>query len=108
MMQVIIGSLSAFTDKCVVGIQANETQAEGWLERNAIVVTALNPLIGYQAGADLVKISLSRDVKIRDLAIEKARAGELAHVYENRPVTAEEVEAALGDLRKLTEGGIIK
>jgi fumarate hydratase class II len=35
--------------------QANREKAEGWLGRNAIVVTALNPLIGYSAGAALVK-----------------------------------------------------
>jgi fumarate hydratase class II len=108
MMQVVIGSLTAFSDKCVVGITANQAQAEGWLARNAIVVTALNPVIGYQAGAALVKEALGQGVPIRDLAVEKARAGALQHVSEGRPVTAEEVEAALSDLRKLTEGGIVK
>ncbi len=108
MMQVMIGSLKAFTEKCVVGIEANRAQAEGWLERNAIVVTALNPVIGYQAGAALVKESLAKGVRIRELAVEKARAGELDHVSKDRPVTVEEVEAALSDLSKLTEGGIVK
>jgi fumarate hydratase class II len=107
MMQIIIGSVKAFTEKCVVGIEANQAQAESWLERNAIVVTALNPVIGYQAGATLVKESLAKGVRIRQLAIEKAQAGELAHVSEDRLVTVDEVEAALSDLRRLTEGGIV-
>jgi fumarate hydratase, class II len=50
MMQVTIGSVNAFNQFCVTGIQANREKAEGWLGRNAIVVTALNPLIGYAAG----------------------------------------------------------
>jgi len=108
MMQVTIGALKAFTAKCVVGIEANQAQAEGWLEKNAIIVTALNPLIGYQAGAALVKESLKKGTRIRELAAAKAQAGELAHVSEDRPVTAEEINAALSDLRKLTEGGIVK
>ncbi len=108
MMQVVIGSVRAFTDKCVTGLQANPAKAEGWLEKNAIVVTALNPLIGYAAGAALVKEALARDVTVRSLAIEKAAAGELRHVKEARRVSAEEVEAALSDLRRLTEGGIIQ
>ena len=37
------------------GVQANREKAEGWLAKNAIIVTALNPLIGYAAGAALVK-----------------------------------------------------
>jgi fumarate hydratase class II len=108
MMQVIIGSVRAFTDKCVTGLQANPGKAEGWLEKNAIVVTALNPLIGYAAGAALVKEALARDVTVRKVAVEKAAGGSLRHIKEERLVTAEEIEAALSDLRRLTEGGIIQ
>jgi aspartate ammonia-lyase len=106
-MHVTIGAIRAFTDKCVTGIQANREKAEGWLAKNAIVVTALNPLIGYSAGAALVKEALARNATIREVALEKAAAGELKHRDENRNVTAEEVEGALSDLRKLTEGGLI-
>ncbi|MGD2027100.1 MAG: lyase family protein, partial [Anaerolineales bacterium] len=108
MMQVTIGALKAFTEKCVVGLEANAGQAEAWLEKNAIVVTALNPVIGYQTGAALVKDALAMGVRIRDVALAKAEAGELTHVSEERPVTVAEIEAALSDLRKLTEGGIVK
>ena len=106
MMQVTIGALQAFTEKCVVGVEANRMQAEGWLEKNAIIVTALNPVIGYQAGASLVKESLAKGVRVRELAVSKAEEGDLTHVSEQRPVTVQEIEAALSDLRKLTEGGI--
>ena len=106
-MQVMIGAVQAFTEKCVRGLQANRAQAEGWLEKNAIVVTALNPLIGYAAGAALVKEALAGDRTVRQVAIEKAAAGELRHRDEDRPVTAAEIEAALGDMRRLTEGGIL-
>ncbi len=105
-MQVIIGSVNAFTEKAVKGLTANREKAEGWLAKNAIVVTALNPLIGYSQGAALVKEALSRNAAIREVAVEKARTGALKHRDENRPVTVEEIESALSDLRKLTEGGI--
>ncbi len=107
MMQVMIGSVRAFTDKAVIGVTANREKAESWLSRNAIVVTALNPLIGYSQGAALVKEALSHDAPIRDVAVEKARTGQLKHRDEDRPVTAAEIEAALSDLRRLTEGGIV-
>jgi aspartate ammonia-lyase len=108
MMQVMIGALRAFTDKCVKGLTANVEKAEGWLERNAIVVTALNPVIGYQAGAALVKLALKENRTVREVAVEKAGAGELQHVSEDRKVDAKEIESALSDLRALTEGGIAK
>jgi len=107
MMQVIIGSVHVFTEKCVLGVQANQNKAAGWLDKNAIVVTALNPLIGYTAGAALVKEAQARDKSIREVALENARQGDLRHVKEDRPLKPEEIEAALSDLRRLTEGGII-
>jgi fumarate hydratase class II len=105
-MQVTIGAVTAFTKFCVLGLQANRLKAEGWLEKNAIVVTALNPVIGYAAGAALVKEALARNVTIREVAMEKIQAEVLLHIQENRPMKVNEVESALGDLRRLTEGGI--
>ena len=107
MMQVMIGAIRTFTEKCVCGIQVNSAKAEGWLARNAIVITALNPVIGYTAGAALVKEALARDLSIREVALEKATAGTLKHRAEDRPVTASEIVAALDDLRRMTQGGII-
>ena len=108
MMQVMIGSIGAFAMNCVRGMQANRSRAEGWLEKNAIVVTALNPLIGYAAGASLVKEALASDRTVRQVALAHAAAGELLHRDGSRPVRVEEVERALSDLRRLTEGGIVR
>ena len=105
-MQVTIGAVRAFTEKCVLGLQANRSKAESWLEKNAIVVTALNPLIGYAAGARLVKEALASDRTVGQVALEKAAAGELKHRDQDRPVTEQEVATALSDMRRLTEGGI--
>lgn len=107
MMQVMIGSVRAFTEKCVVGVQANRAKAAGWLAKNAIVVTALNPVIGYTAGAALVKEALQRDLTIREAALEKIAAGELKHKDRGTLVTVQEIDSALGDMRRLTEGGIV-
>jgi fumarate hydratase class II len=106
-MQVMIGSVNAFTERAVKGVTANREKAEGWLAKNAIIVTALNPVIGYAQGSALVKEALAKNASIKDLAIEQANAGTLKHRDEDRPVKAEEVESALSDLRKLTEGGIV-
>lgn len=106
-MQVVIGAVRAFTGRAVRGLTANPEKAEGWLARNAIIVTALNPLIGYAQGAALVKEAAARDLSIQQVAVEKALAGTLKHHDQDRPVTRQEVESALKDLHRLTEGGII-
>jgi aspartate ammonia-lyase len=107
MMQVMIGSIGSFTQRCVRGVEANPEQAAAWLERNAIVVTALNPLIGYAAGASLVKQALAEGKSVRQIAMQKAGEGVLKHVDSGEPVQPADIERALGDLRRLTEGGIV-
>jgi fumarate hydratase class II len=82
-------------------------KAEGWLEKNSILVTALNPLIGYQVGADLVKESISRNLTIRELALEKVQQGLLINKNNQIPLQESDIINVFSDLRKFTEGGIL-
>ena len=106
MMQVVSGAVTAFTEDCVIGLKANAEKATGWLAKNAILVTALNPVIGYLKGAEIAKAAMARDVTIREVCLEKIAAGELVNKDNGQPVTIEEIDAILGDVRSLTEGGI--
>jgi fumarate hydratase class II len=105
-MQVMIGAVRAFTDECVVGITAQRQKAEGWLGKNAIVATALNPLIGYLKAAELVKEAMKRNATIREVAAERIAAGDLHHKDTGRLISQSEVDALLNDVRKLTKGGL--
>ncbi len=93
MMQVMIGSVNAFTNFCIVGLVANRERAEGWLQRNPILVTALNPIIGYQKGAEVAKKSLAENRSLLEIVVE------LGYMSED------EARKAL-DARQMTEGGI--
>ena len=95
MMQVLIGAVRAFTDKCVVGVQANRKKASGWLAKNAILVTALNPVIGYQKGAEVAKEAMASNRTIKEVVMEKGY------------LTGEEADRIL-DARAMTQGGIQK
>ena len=106
MMQVMIGAITTFTQKCVIGLQANRIKAESWLARNAIIATALNPLIGYSVSAILVKQAMERNMTIREIALEKVSAGELSHIQDGHLITIEEIDLAIKDLKRLTYGGI--
>ena len=106
MMQVMIGAVSAFEEKCVRGVRAQPEKAAGWLGKNAIVATALNPLIGYLVAGELVKEAMAQNATIREVALKRIEAGTLQHKDEARPISVAELDAVLGDVRKLTEGGI--
>ncbi|MCB9459545.1 MAG: aspartate ammonia-lyase [Anaerolineaceae bacterium] len=95
MMQVMIGSVRAFTDKLMAGLILNRENAEGWLSKNPILVTALNPIIGYNNGAKVAKTSLAENKSVRQVVLELGL------------MSAEELDKAL-DARKMTEGGIAK
>jgi fumarate hydratase class II len=93
MMQVMIGAVRAFTDKCIVGLTANAENASSWLARNPILVTALNPIIGYLNGAKVAKKALAEGKSVRDVVLELGLMSE------------DDLDKAL-DARAMTEGGI--
>lgn len=105
-MDLVTNGVTAFTTKCVQGLKANRVKAEAWLAKNVIIVTALNPVIGYLEGAAIAKEAMARNISVREVAQEKIAKGELKHVNTGAPVTLAEVDAVLGDLRALTEGGV--
>jgi len=92
-MHVLIGAINAFTTRCVAGISANREKARGWLARNAILVTALNPVIGYLNGAAVAKEAMATGKTIKEVVVEKGL------------LPPEQVDALL-DVYSLTEGGI--
>ena len=92
-MHVLIGAINAFTTRCVAGISANREKARGWLARNAILVTALNPVIGYLNGAAVAKEAMATGKTIKEVVVEKGL------------LPPEQVDA-LFDVYSLTEGGI--
>ena len=95
MMHVLIGALNAFTDKCVRGMTANRAKAEGWLARNAILVTALNPVIGYLRGAEVAKEAMATDKTIREVVIARGylSADEADRLLDAAMMTGGELQA---------------
>jgi fumarate hydratase, class II len=93
MMHVLIGAIGAFTTKCVRGLTANREKAYGWLARNAILVTALNPVIGYANGAAVAKEAMATGKTIKEVVVAKGLL---------RP---EQVDELL-DVYEMTQGGI--
>jgi len=93
-MDLFIHGLDAFTEKCVKGITANREKAEGWLAKSAVLVTALNPVIGYLKAAEVSKEAMARNVPIKQVVLEK---GYMSEADYDRTM----------DVRKMTEGGIM-
>src|SRR6202012_1447248 len=61
----------AFAEKCVDGIRANEAGCERSAEATLAVATALNPHIGYDRAAEIVKEAANSGRMLREVAYEQ-------------------------------------
>lgn len=80
-------------DRAIRDFSVNETRLRELAERNPILVTALNPIIGYEKGAVIAKRALSQGRPIKEVAAEMTG------------LKREELDRLL-DPRALTQGGI--
>ena len=90
---ILANGCDAFRERCVDGLEANEKRAQELVEKNAIIVTALNPHIGYDNGAKIAKEAVATGRSVRDLVLEAGL------------MTGDELDDAL-DIKKMTEGGL--
>ena len=58
----------ALADKAIAGFTVNEARLNEALERNPILVTALNPVIGYEKGAAIAKKAYAEGQPILEVA----------------------------------------
>ena len=64
-------AVTVLREKCVSGIKADAARCRELLERSTGLVTALVPLIGYDAAATIAKESLAGGRTVRELVLEK-------------------------------------
>ncbi len=59
----------SFNDHCAVGIEANEPRIQELVEKSLMLVTALNPHIGYENAATIAKAAHKNGTTLREEAI---------------------------------------
>jgi len=60
-----------FTEKCVAGLEADPARCRELVDRSLMLVTALNPHIGYDAAAAIAKEAYVTGRTLRELVLEK-------------------------------------
>jgi fumarate hydratase, class II len=68
--KLLTDACHSFTDNCVVGIEPNREQLQHNLERSLMLVTALNPHIGYDKAAQVAKKAHKENKTLKAAAIE--------------------------------------
>jgi fumarate hydratase, class II len=84
----------AFADKCIAGIEADVERCRIYALSSPSISAALNPYIGYEEVAKVLKASVAEGKDLRTVVLERGLLSE------------EEVDRAL-DVEAMTRGGII-
>ena len=92
-IEILANASTCLADKAISGFTVNVDNINAALDRNPILVTALNPVIGYEKGAAVAKKAYAEGRAVKDVAKELT------------DLTDEELDRLL-DPASLTEGGI--
>lgn len=67
---ILAGAASALGERAIAGFSVNEDRLAEALDRNPILVTALNPVIGYELGAKVAKQAYAEKRPVKEVAKE--------------------------------------
>ena len=70
-IEMLVNGMKTFKHRCVDGITANEKRCRELVMNSIGIVTALNPVLGYETCSMLAKEALKNDLSVYDLVIEK-------------------------------------
>ena len=68
-IELLADSSRSFCDRCAIGIEPNEKRIKDHLDHSLMLVTALNPHIGYEKAAKISLTAYHEDVSLREAAL---------------------------------------
>ncbi len=69
-VRLLKDAIHSFVEFCINGIELNREQIDAHLKNSLMLVTALNPHIGYDKAAQVAKNAHKKKISLRDSAIE--------------------------------------
>src|SRR5690606_4376228 len=69
-VRLLADACESFNDHCAVGIEPNRARIHENLRRSLMLVTALNPVLGYDRAAKIAKTAHERGQSLRETAVE--------------------------------------
>ncbi|MCZ7357089.1 MAG: aspartate ammonia-lyase [Candidatus Methanoperedens sp.] len=93
-IELLTNASRMLREKCISGIVVDERRCKELLENSQALATVLNPYIGYENVAELVKAALAENKSMKELLLEKG-------------LIPEKYLAEILDPMKMTEPGVI-
>ena len=69
-VRLLTDSLNSFNNRCVSGIRANREKMDENLHRSLMLVTCLNPYIGYENAAKTAKKAYKENISLKEACVE--------------------------------------
>jgi fumarate hydratase class II len=69
-IEILAKTSEVLAEKAIRGFTVNREQIADLVDRNPIMVTALNPIIGYDLGAKIAKTAYAENRRVKDVAAE--------------------------------------
>lgn len=69
-VRLLTDSLNSFNDRCVSGIRANREKMDENLHRSLMLVTCLNPYIGYENASKTAKKAYKENISLKEACVE--------------------------------------
>ena len=69
-MRLIADAISSFDQRCASGIRANRERVDHNLRHSLMLVTCLNPYIGYDNAAKVAKKAFAEGTSLRDACLD--------------------------------------
>ena len=68
-IELLADGLSSFEKNCLVGMKANQEKMKQFLDQSLMLVTSLNPHIGYDNGAKIAKKAFEEQMTLKEAAL---------------------------------------
>ncbi|MEO0159135.1 MAG: class II fumarate hydratase [candidate division WOR-3 bacterium] len=69
-IQILTNACNLLAEKCIKGLVVNKEHVQELLYRNPILATVLNPIIGYDKAAEVVKRALKEKRSVKEIVVE--------------------------------------
>ncbi|WP_100372469.1 class II fumarate hydratase [Bacillus sp. FJAT-45037] len=69
-IRLLSDGLASFHDRCLIGLTINEKKITEHLQQSLMLVTALNPHIGYEKAAKIAKLAFEENLTLKEAAIK--------------------------------------
>ncbi|MGG3471182.1 class II fumarate hydratase [Neobacillus pocheonensis] len=75
-IRLLTDGIRSFNENCAIGIEANEQVIKEHVSRSLMLVTALNPYIGYEKAAEIAKLAFKENSTLKEAAIKTGYVSE--------------------------------